>query len=388
MEIIEDVKASLMTNSLVLPALKYKSGGREWIAVTVQYKVIGKFIRTSTVRKKNQEIIKSEIINRFLDPKHKNEIKSYIKEEKNFTLPPITLVSYEKLHFNPIYLDNGDRNKTEDELLEQYGSLTGLVFVPLEYEFLCLDGNHRTAAIKELAEENPDFIQGSNMLMNIVYEKSKKKIRQDFVDVNKNAKATTPSINTLFNTRDRLSSLVSDLIEDFVYLKETTDLLANSISKNSKSIYTINNLKNAIVELSGTHSSSSAAINNVSRMLENKEFYDEIKRKSYEFFTVLVENTHIKECLNNYEEVPIVRTKSIITSGAGLVVCARVCGKIYTNIKSSEVQKEKITEIISWDWSRNNPFFKGILVNSEGGITPGQTVFTSAANKLSYYFNI
>ncbi|WP_445928409.1 DNA sulfur modification protein DndB [Lysinibacillus sp. FSL M8-0134] len=42
------------------------------------------------------------------------------------------------------------------------------------------------------------------MLLNILYEKDTRKIRQDFVDVNQNAKQTSTSINTLFNTRDKV----------------------------------------------------------------------------------------------------------------------------------------------------------------------------------------
>jgi DNA sulfur modification protein DndB len=387
MKLVKDIKIPVMAGCLQFPALKYKSGGRTWLAITVQYKVLGKFITTSQVKKKNQEIINSELINRFLDSTHKNDIKRYIREEEQFTLPPITLVSYEELIFDPITLNEMDDNLTEDQLLDKYGSLTGVVFIPVDYEFLCMDGNHRTAAIRELASENPEFIEGSSMLLNIVFEKDKRKIRQDFVDVNKNAKSTTPSINTLFNTRDPLSAVVADLLEEYTYLKDSTELLANSISKNSKCIYTINNLKNAVVELSGTHSSSTASINKVSRMLkEDAQYYEEIKKRTFEFFNLLEQNFHIKECLSGFENVPSVRSKSIITSGSGLVVCTRVAGKIYSQLIDEVERREKVMELVKWDWSRNNPFFKGVLVNEDGGITPGQTVFTSIAKKLAPYF--
>lgn len=388
MKVVKDIKIPAMANGLQFPALKYKSGGREWLAITVQYKTLGKFITTSVVKKKNQEIIEAELLNRFLDPKHKNEIKRYIIEEENYTLPPITLVSFEKLLFEPLILNSEDENLTEEQLLNKYGSLTGVVFVPIDYEFLCMDGNHRTAAIRELASENPEFIEGSSMLLNIVYENEKRKIRQDFVDVNKNAKSTTPSINTLFNTRDPLSAIVADLMEELNYLKNSTEQLANSISKNSKKLFTINNLKNAVVELTGTHSSTTASINKVSRLLkEDKQYYQEVRNSAFEFFSLLERNEYIEQCIStNFEQIPNVRTRTVITSGAGLVVCTRVAGKIYKNIKEDHEKKEKLMDLISWDWSRSNPFFKGILVNEEGGITPGQTVFTAMTNKMLPYF--
>lgn len=371
-----------MVNGIQMPALMYRSGGREWLAVTVQFKALGKFITTSSVKKKNQEIIKTKLLNRFLDPKHKNEIKDYIKAEPQFTLPPITLVSFEKLIFTPVILHDDDNNLTDNELLDKYGSITGMVYMPLDYEFICLDGNHRTVAIRELANEEPEFIEGSSMLLNIVYEQSNRKIRQDFVDVNKNAKNTTPSINTLFNTRDPLSGIVADLLDEIDYLDKTSELLLTSISKNSKNLFTINNLKNAVVEISGTKTNTTASINKVSKQMENPEFKAIIKERAIMFFNMLKENEHIKICIENENNIPEIRSQSIITSGAGLVVISRIAGSIFQYYKEKDIIIQKLYELINWDWSRNNRFFLGNLVNSEGNITPGQNVFTAATNKL------
>ncbi|MCM3585014.1 DNA sulfur modification protein DndB [Mesobacillus maritimus] len=384
---IRTIQAGAMVNGIQMPALKYRSGGRDWLAITVQYKALGKFITTSSVKKKNQEIIKSKLLNRFLDPKHKNEIKDYIKTEQEFTLPPITLVSFEELIFQPVILNDIDKELSVDQLMEKYGSITGMVYMPLDYEFFCLDGNHRTVAISELANENPEFIEGSSMLLNIVYESRSRKIRQDFVDVNKNAKNTTPSINTLFNTRDPLSGVVADLMDEISYLDKTTELLATSISKNSKNIYTINNLKNAVVELSGTKANSTAAINKVSKKMDNdKEFKELVKYRSLLFFRMLKENIHIKECLLNEAKVPEIRANSILTSGAGLTVISRVAGAVFEYYQDQEEVVSKLNNLINWDWSRKNEFFLGVLVNIDGNITPGQNVFTAATNKLLPYF--
>lgn len=243
------------TGVMVFPALMYRSGERTWYAITISYKTLGKFIQTSAVKKKNQ-IISKDIKNRFLDKDHKNDIKKYIHEEKQFTLPPVTLVSYEYLDFRPYEFlgDNNGNNESIDEKLDRLGSVTGQIVLPIDYEFECLDGNHRVVAIRELANENPELISGSHMLLNIVFEKNEKKIRQDFVDVNKNAKQTTSSINTLFNTRDPITGMINDVMDFVPYLKETTELLATSVSKNSKDLYTINNIKNAVIELAGYNS--------------------------------------------------------------------------------------------------------------------------------------
>lgn len=77
----------------------------------------------------------------------------------------------------------------------------------------------------------PEITVGSSLLLNIVCEADMMKIRQDFVDVNKNAKQTTPSINTLFNTRDPLPKLVAELMSKSTYLEDITNILSTSVSK-------------------------------------------------------------------------------------------------------------------------------------------------------------
>ncbi|MED0973521.1 DNA sulfur modification protein DndB, partial [Bacillus paramycoides] len=160
--IVETIRAQspnlgVATNSITVPAIAYMSGGRLWYAATVPYKTLGKFVQTSAVKKKNQEIIQSEIRNRFLDKTHKDDIKNYIEEERAFTIPPVTLVSFEELSFQPFVFDDQKHITSKEEFknnMETYGSMAGIMFIPIDYEFECLDGNHRTVAIRELAEEN------------------------------------------------------------------------------------------------------------------------------------------------------------------------------------------------------------------------------------------
>lgn len=348
--------------SLTLPAIMYKSGKRVWYAFTIPYKTLGKLVHTSAVKKKNQEIIKAEIKNRFLDSKHKKEIEIYIKEEEEFTIPPITLTSYEKLTFIPVsYNEEKFDRMDEEQLLDTYGSVMGMIIIPLDYEFECLDGNHRTAAIRELANSEPHHIIGSSMLLNVVYESRPRKIRQDFVDVNKNAKQTTSSINTLFNTRDKLAKTVADTIDKFEYLTETTELLASSISANSKELYTLNNIKNAILELDG-YDSQRVKSDKLSKKLKEDSKYEEILSKKVDiFFTKLSDNNYIKECINSKDNIPKIRQEAVITSGAGLAVIARLAGVILNKFDSNHARYE-LDKLMNFDWSRSNAIIQGKLV--------------------------
>lgn len=368
---VDNLNLGAGTPVVQVPALEYISGKRTWYAITLQYKTLGKFVGTTGIKPKGKEIIGLDIRNRFLDRKHKDDIKDYIKIEEEFIIPPITLVATVSLDFRP-YTFNGVAPD-----LETTGSRAGIIMLPLDFEFECLDGNHRSVAIKELAFEEPSFIAGSNMLLNIVIESRARKIRQDFVDVNKNAKPTTSSINTLFNTRDPLSALVSDIvvdgtIEGLEYLNETTELLATSVSKNSKKIFTINNIKNAIVEIGG-YNSQSTGIKTISEKLTDEDFKNQLVNQVKIFFEVLKENPTIKQCIVDRESTPVVREKNIITSGTGIIVLARIAGNLFNKFDENEVNYE-IRKVMELDWSRDSELFQGNIlvadkiVNSRGAI--------------------
>lgn len=360
---IESVNLGTSTNAIHIPALKYKSGERTWYAATIPYRTLGKFIQTSAVKKKNQEIIKQDIKNRFLDKKHRDEIVDYLKTEKEFTLPPITLVSYEELDFRPYEFKGQDID--EEKILDNGGSVVGVIILPIDYEFECLDGNHRTAAIRELANGDPQYIVGSSMLLNIVHESRAKKIRQDFVDVNKNAKQTTSSINTLFNTRDPISNLVVDLVEEIAFLKQTTELLGTSVSKLSKDIYTINNIKNALVEISG-YNSQSGKLDKLSNDLKDTRTEDDLRKNAKLFFEELKQNSFISNCLISRDRIPELRNISVITTGTGIIIASRIAGYIFSNFKEVSEQKRHLSKLFTLDWSRKNPVFDGrVVINNK-----------------------
>lgn len=379
---MERKSAGYATTSITVPAIAYYSGNRIWYAITVPFGVLKSgLIRTSSVKKKGQEIIKSQIKNRFLDNKHKNDIKDYMQVEKKFTIPPVTLVCTEKLSFEPIFFgDISEAPKTQEELykvLKAMGSLGGIIQIPLDYQFECLDGNHRTVAIRELAEEVPEITNGSNLLLNIVCESDLMKIRQDFVDVNKNAVQTSPSINTLFNTRDPLPNLVSRIISNSSYLEDITNVLATSVSKNSSDIYTLNNIKNAVIELSGVDSQGAkTAENKANKLLSDKDFNEEVSYRVEKFFEMLKDNYYLRECLNNKSNTSNIRNQSILTLGVGVAIAAYAANYIFENV-SKDKQYDELRKLVNFDWSRKNPLFKHSGLISTGN---QEKVVTSRAS--------
>lgn len=350
-----------------LNSIIYSMGGRYWVATALPYTVIGNLISTTQVKKKDSAI-STEVVNRFLDPKHVKELKEYIVENKDsFTIPPITLVSKIKLPFKPVTFGN-EKFKDEVEMykiIDEVGSLMGKVTIPLGYTFTCLDGNHRTRAIADLALEDPDKVRGDNMLCNIVYETDNIRIRQDFVDINKNAKVTTSTINTLFNSRDPLSKITSQLIDSVPYLRNNTELLSASISKKSKKLYTLNNIKNAIVELSGHNSQSKPSIDKLSKLLgEDEEFKNNLLLEIDMFFDILKENDIIKGFIEDDKNKVDIRNSGLISTGIGLIIATRVINKAIESNKNIKFE-EIVTSVIAYDWKRSNNFFVGKILSED-----------------------
>lgn len=385
---VEKPQVGYATASLTFPAIAYISGERIWYAITAPYTVLRSgLIQTSTVRKKGQEVINSQIRNRFLDKKHKNEIKSYISEEHKYTIPPITLVSTERLPFEPFLLGSNVNTITAEEFyekLKEAGSIAGLIQLPLGYQFECLDGNHRVAAIKEIVDETPEIVQGSNILLNVVCEKDIYKIRQDFVDVNKNVKQTTPSINTLFNTRDAVPNIVSRVMDQMNYLEDLVDIITTSISKNSNKIYTLNNIKNVVVELAGYDAQSGkSAEEKANKILKaDVEKKEEVLSQVMFFFNELKENKFVAECISNQHRIKEIRQSSILTVGIGLSLASSVAMYIFDNFNKDEQEKELLT-LMQFDWSRSNPIFLETgLVGESGAIANTRAIITKTKTAL------
>lgn len=388
--VVERKQVGFATPSITVPAIAYYSGSRVWYAITIPYGALKSgIVKTSSVKKKGQEIIKSELKNRFLDKDHKNDIKKYMKIEKKYTIPPVTLVSLDLLPFEPVVLGGiSDEIKTREDLynvLEKVGSLGGIIQLPLDYQFECLDGNHRTVAIKELAEEFPDVTQGSNLLLNIVCESDILKIRQDFVDVNKNAKQTTPSINTLFNTRDPLPNIVSKVLNKIEYIEGITNLITNSISKNSTDIYTLNNIKNVVIELLGIDSQGGKAIEEkANELLKNMDIKEHVEKKVEIFFESIRNNYYIDYCIKNRTKTPEIRSKSILTTGIGLLIAAYIVNHVLENYNRNECRKE-LNRVIEYDWSRNNNIFKKSgIVTSNGNIVNSRATINKTKEEILF----
>lgn len=154
--------------------------------------------------------------------------------------------------------------------------------------------------------------------------------------------------------------------------------MATSVSKNSKDIYTINNIKNAIIELCG-YNSQSGVPTGLSESLKEDRFYADTKQKAIIFFNALKKNKFVALCLTDRDKTTEIRSNSVITSGTGLLVAARVGGYILNNLDDAEIE---LNSLFNMDWSRSNPLFVGRIVTPDQKILNARETITSAVAAL------
>lgn len=368
-----------ISSIISLPAIVHRSGNRIWYTTSISLKSLGRFVKTSTT--KNKSIVDSNIRNRFLNNTHKNDVKEYLREEKEFILPPITLVSPFKLNFKP-FVPGENETPSLEELLDLHDSVAGVIFLPLDYSFECLDGNHRTVAIRELADEHPEILNKSNIFVTIAHETRIKKIRQDFVDINKNAKATSSSINTLFDTRNKVACITTDLIDNIDYLSERTELFSVNVPKNSSSLFTLNGLRKAVIEFAGFDSTSTNSDGKANSLLKDPSLYEKVYFNTEIFFDYLRHNQFIKQCLQRPFQTPKLRMECVLLSTAGLTIASRLASYIFQT-HSGQRLEYYLSQVINFNWSRTNSIFMGNIIDSEDKIVANRDQVKKATDLIA-----
>jgi hypoxanthine phosphoribosyltransferase len=104
---------------------------------------------------------------------------------------------------------------------------------------------------------------------------------------------------------------------------------------------------------------------------------------------LLESNPIINQCIVDRESTPVVREKNIITSGTGIIVLARIAGKLFKTFDENEVENE-VRRIMGLDWSRGSELFDGNIligdkiVNSRGAI---EAAVEKVEEHLGYQIN-
>ncbi|WP_415349816.1 DNA sulfur modification protein DndB [Clostridium perfringens] len=344
------------------------------------------------------------IKNRYLDPKHGEEIVFYIKENiDDFILPNVTTVINETL---PIVYDiksedNINVNITR-ELNNNNGCINAFLKLNKNIKFRIADGNHRTFALHKLVEErliNED-IDGLYIGIDFYLETDKEKEKDMFVRLN-TTKSMDSSVLALLSVKDLISYSVKSLLgvnDNYSYVVEQfypkegkyigVDLVSDNVPKSNNTV-SFNMIRNMISLLAFGTMNSDKKFEEMYK--GDKLSYIKFMKKVSDFLNYIFDNCEPFNKIDiKAENIKKLRKEYISMSGAGLYVIASI-GNI--GIRYEEIDIIKVAEAIcDLDWKREtknidgklipNPVFVGGILSDNMKISNNRGAISATTNKL------
>lgn len=346
----------------------------------------------------------NNIKNRYLEPKHGEEIILYIKDNiDEFILPNVTTVINETL---PIVYDIKEKNSINininRELKENNGCITAYLKLDKNIKFKIADGNHRTYALHKLVDKKiiNGEVEGLYIGIDFYLETDKEKEKDIFVKLN-TTKSIDSSVLALLNVKDLISYAVKSLlgvsdnynyiVEHFYPQKEKyigVDLVSDNIPKTNNTV-SFNMIKNIISLLAfGT-------VNGDKKFEEkyknDKLSYIKFMKKVSEFLNFIFNNCEPFNKINiEKENITELRKEYISMTGAGLYIIAQI-GHVAIKFENIDILKvaEAICEI---DWRREvldennklipNPIFSGGILSDNMKISNNRTAISTTTGKI------
>lgn len=167
-------------------------------------------------------------------------------------------------------------------------SNVGLLEIDMRAIFLINDGQHRKAAIEAALLED-ETLEDETISVVMFKDKGLQSSQQMFTDLNKHAVTTSKSLNTLYESKDRVAIITKNVVNSIDFLRKYTDKEKDNLSKFSSNIFTLNTFYTAhkrIVKIIGDDEDSEKFIydfwcNVVNNMIEwNEMDKGELSKKS------------------------------------------------------------------------------------------------------------
>ena len=126
----------------------------------------------------------------------------------------------------------------------------GLLSFPMDARILLNDGQHRRAAIEAALRDCPE-LEGETISVVVFADRGLARSQQMFADLNKNAVRPSGSLSVLYNRRDPLARLTSDVLTEVPFFGRYIEREKTSISNRTNKLYTLSSLNRAHEWLAG-----------------------------------------------------------------------------------------------------------------------------------------
>ncbi|MCI6360601.1 MAG: DNA sulfur modification protein DndB [Eubacterium coprostanoligenes] len=244
---------------------------------------------------------------------------------------------------------------------------TGVLEVDMNSKFLINDGQHRKHALEEAILEDPSLLEET---ISIVFfeDKGLKRSQQMFTDLNKHAVKTSNSISTLYDSRDPLAVITTEIISEIDFFSRYTDKEKDNLGKNSANLFTLTNLYKANSKIVGTDTNIDKAF-------------------LLDYWNTIVSNiTEWNELSNREITKKELRENYVVTLNVTMIAFGKL-GNLFYNNRTLDY-KSMLSGLQSIDWTRTSKNWKNRLVRNDGRINSNEEASTLAYIKIKQLLGI
>ncbi|KAM3091279.1 DNA sulfur modification protein DndB [Phormidesmis sp. 146-35] len=221
----------------------------------------------------------------------------------------------------------------------------GNLKVPMDARFVINDGQHRRAAFEQALKENPDL--GDETIAVVFFlDIGLKRSQQMFTDLNRYAVHPDPSLNILYDSRDRKSILSKSVVKEVKIFDKLTDMERSNLPVRSSKLFTLSSIYGATHALLVNHRDAE-----LEKQIEiGVNFWRAVSENILDWQQVFDKKVSPGEIRREY-----VHSHAVTLAGIGSA------GAILLSIYPDDWERHlKVFRKI--DWSRSNPDWEGRIM--------------------------
>ena len=278
-------------------------------------------------------------------------IRDYLLQNPDdYTFSSLTVSVDGKIEFEPV-LDKSNLGK---------------ISISQDAAILINDGQHRTAAIRDAIDNNPDL--GKDKISVVFFEDlNLTKSQQIFADLNKHAVKPTKSLGILYDRRNDFAIFVVDMTKKIEMFRNRTEMEKTSLSNRSSKFVTLNGLEIATRNLLG----------------KNKNLSAEERDKAVEFWNTVTKHIPEWNLLIERKVTPAELRKEFVHANTNMLESIALAGNRLMR-KHPDDWKRRLAGLQRIDWSRTNPEWDGKII-IRGKMTKTKAGMAEAAKILLKY---
>ncbi|MEP0885256.1 DNA sulfur modification protein DndB [Trichocoleus sp. ST-U3] len=257
------------------------------------------------------------------------EIAQYILDNPNgYVFSAITVSINADIRFEPT--EAGD---------------VGLLKVPMDARFIINDGQHRRAAFEMALKENPEI--GDETISVVFFlDIELKRSQQMFTDLNRYAARPDPSLNILYDHRDRKAVLSKAVMKAVKVFDKLTDTERSSLPPRSSKLFTLSAIYTATNLLLGNP--KDVDFDKQTRLAS--QYWNAVAAQMSDWQDVLHKKVSAGELRRDYVHSHAVTLVGLGGAGAALL-------SLYPKDWA-----DRLKPLQSINWERSNPAWEGSVI--------------------------